>query len=112
MTAAKPLYTTHGIELFERPDGRVYGYRGSTLVGATWPIGDVWWAQQVGEPEPHRLLTRHAGIAYFVGGCPDCVCDRYACEHDDSGTHCEDANCGYCLNGCSAGECPMTEEKN
>lgn len=103
MTAAKPLYTTNGIELFEKPDGRVYGYRGSDLAGATWPIADIWRAQLAGETESMRLTSRHAGIAHVVGRCPDCVCDAYACEHDDTGDSCMD--CGYCLHGCSAGEC-------
>jgi hypothetical protein len=110
VTAAKPLYTTNGIELFEKPGGRVYGYRGSQWVGYTFPVAAVfpgesdsqWVARRDGE-EAVNVASRHAGIAHVVDRCPDCVCDSYACEHDDTGDSCLD--CGYCLHGCSAGEC-------
>jgi hypothetical protein len=106
MTAARTLLTTHDIDLFEAPDGSVKGYRGSELVGATWfGYGNHWWAQRVGEPL-ENVVSRHAGIRHFVGGCPDCVCGPLLCASDDTGNSC--LGCGYCLNGCSAGECEVS----
>lgn len=110
MTAAKLLYTTNGIDLFEKPDGSVYGYRGSKVAGASVLIDgglldrSHWYGWRTGE-DPVHVQSRHTGIRHFVGRCPDCVCDPYACEHDDTGDSCMD--CGFCLNGCSADECPM-----
>lgn len=104
MTAVKRLHTTHGVDLFEKPDGTVYGWRGSDLLGWTWHTGAEQRARRTVEPCDYRVAGRHAGIAYVIGGCPDCSCAPVLCRDDDSGAHCEAVNCGYCLHGCSDDE--------
>lgn len=109
MSISRPLCTTHGIDLFERPNGDVYGYRGSEFVGITFPVrvdspDGEWFARTSGYPVATEVPSRHAGIAHVVGGCPDCVCEPVLCETDDTGDSC--LSCGFCLNGCSTGECP------
>jgi hypothetical protein len=104
VSVARPLHTTHGIDLFEKPDGWVYGHRGSDLAGWTFHNGAEWRARRTCEPYDYRVASRHAGIAYFVGGCPDCVCNPVLCAADDTGESCLD--CGFCMHGCSADEHP------
>jgi len=104
MTGFKPLLTTHGIDLFENPDGGVFGYRGREYAGSTWHTGVEWRARRMPEEFDYRVASRHSGIAYFVQGCPDCVCVQAICRADDTGEHCLDMSCGFCLNGCSEDE--------
>ncbi len=104
MTVPRPLLTTHGVDLFETGDGEVFGYRGREYAGSTWHTGVEWRARKVPEELDYRVASRHAGIAYFVGGCPDCVCDQERCRADGDGLHCVDVNCGFCLHGCSEDE--------
>ncbi len=104
MSVGTFLLTTHGIDLIERTSGQVYAWRGTDLVGAVWPDYRGWNALLRGS-EQRQVLSRHAGLANLVGGCPDCVCDQRECESDDAGRHCETVNCGYCLHGCSE-DCP------
>lgn len=115
MTAAQFLLTTHGFDLFERPEV-IAAWRGSEVVGWAFPAvvaePDGPWFGRLRGQNAMPFDTRHSALAFVVGGCPDCVCQPVLCEHDDSGRHCEDANCGFCLNGCSAGECPMTQGDN
>lgn len=37
---------------------------------------------------------------------PCCICDATVCAADESGDHCIDRSCAYCLHGCPAGERP------
>jgi hypothetical protein len=72
------------------------------LAGGTWHSGVEGRARKAVEEFDYRVASRHSGIAYFVHGCPDCVCDPVLCETDDSGDSCLD--CGFCLHGCTEGE--------
>ncbi|MEU4779231.1 hypothetical protein [Micromonospora sp. NPDC023633] len=41
-----------------------------------------------------------------------CICDPHLCATDDTGEHCNDRSCGFCLHGCPApdGECCNAED--
>lgn len=97
------LLTTRGVDLYDTGQ-QVLGYRGADLAGWTWHIGIEWRARWVVEPFDYRVASEHSGIAYFVNGCPDCVCDLPVCRADETGRHCEDVSCGFCLHGCSEDE--------
>ncbi len=112
---AKHLLTTHGIDLIERPDGRVDAWRGSQWQGYVFPasaaiVGTSGWVARRDGESSQPFPTRHAGLAHIVGGCPDCICTPAVCATDDSGDHCAELNCGYCLNGCPENLCPVGEK--
>lgn len=108
MSVGHFLPTTHDIDLVEKPNGKVYGWRGSDLIGAVWLAGVLGWSvRRVGDQADTRVQSRHQGLNVLVGGCPDCVCVPMLCASDETGLHCGDMNCGYCLHGCSEDECAV-----
>jgi hypothetical protein len=114
MTAAAP-WTTHGLDLFEHEHPHeILAWRGTELVGYAFPAvvaepGGTWFGRLRGR-DAVPFPSRHAALAYVVGGCPECRCVPFLCESDDTGRYCIDVGCGACQNGCPDDVCEMTKE--
>jgi hypothetical protein len=71
VTAAKPLHTTCGVDLYDDGLGGLKAYRGHQFVGAAFPSvvpepSGSWFGRRRGEPA-RRFDSRQAALAYLVG---------------------------------------------
>lgn len=84
----------------------------------TWLEVTAALLQQEG-PEPRGAMAYSYALktARAIGGTSDgqprpecCRCVAVDCETDESGDHCIERGCAYCLNGCPATDRPCCKE--